>query len=103
VEAVLLMVANLTANKNVEVVVEGLSMIRARGLDLELVHVGRDHHDRLGTAVRRFGSGWACAPAWKGQRRTAGSAYREAFAAVNASLYEGLECRRWKRRPWARR
>jgi glycosyltransferase involved in cell wall biosynthesis len=86
----LLMVANLTANKNVEVVVEGLSMIRAQGLDLELVHVGRDHHDRLGTAVRRFGMDGHVRRLGKVSDERLEVLYREAFAAVNASLYEGF-------------
>lgn len=84
----ILMVANLTANKNVETILTALEMVRHAGHDLKLVHVGRDPDHRLAR--------------WQGDASTPVIAlgkvsdavlaglYRDAVAVVNASLYEGF-------------
>ncbi|MDR6144292.1 glycosyltransferase family 4 protein [Sphingomonas sp. NCPPB 2930] len=84
----ILMVANLTANKNVETILAALQAVRHAGYDLKLVHVGRDPDDRL---ARWRDDGFAPVVALgKVSDAALAGLYRDAVAVVNASLYEGF-------------
>lgn len=86
----ILMVANLTANKNVEAVVKALSDVRQRGVPLRLIHVGADAESRLAAAAVASGVSEGVEGLGKVSDARLAGLYREAFAVVNASLYEGF-------------
>ena len=78
----ILMVANLTANKNVETILRALKIINRRGHELRMVHVGRDPDNRLAESpVVALG---------KVSDEVLSGLYCNALAVVNASLYEGF-------------
>lgn len=85
-----LLVANLTRNKNVEMVVEGLRIVRDAGIPLRLVHIGADPDQRLRAAVATAGLEHAVTALGKVSDAVLVGYYRAAFAVVNASLYEGF-------------
>lgn len=84
----ILMVANLTANKNVETVLKGFDIVRLAGIDLRLVHVGRDPDGRL--SGRGGSSDSSVIALGKVSDAALAGLYRHAVAVVNASLYEGF-------------
>jgi glycosyltransferase involved in cell wall biosynthesis len=82
----ILMVANLTANKNVETVLAALDMVRSAGHDLRLVHVGRDPDKRLSHTSKRAD----VVALGKVSDSVLMGLYQGAVAVVNASFYEGF-------------
>ncbi|WP_322966094.1 glycosyltransferase family 4 protein [Sphingomonas fuzhouensis] len=84
----ILMVANLTANKNVETILAALEAVRHAGYDLRLVHIGRDPDDRL--ARWRDDASAPVVALGKVSDATLAGLYHDAIAVVNASLYEGF-------------
>lgn len=84
----ILMVANLTANKNVETILTALEIVRDAGYDLRLVHVGSDGDNRL--SRWRDNIHGPVAALGKVSDSALAGLYRDAVAVVNASLYEGF-------------
>jgi glycosyltransferase involved in cell wall biosynthesis len=86
----ILMIANLTPNKNVGKVVEALAMLRQRGRSIELIHIGTDLIGELKSATQRY--------AMKDCVRSLGKVSDEelvrvaggCLALVVPSLYEGF-------------
>lgn len=78
----ILMVANLTANKNVETILQALDVVHRRGYELKMVHVGRDPDKRL--------AGYPVSALGKVSDEVLLGLYHNALAVVNASLYEGF-------------
>jgi glycosyltransferase involved in cell wall biosynthesis len=86
----LLVVANLTRNKNIEAVTAALAQLRAQGFEVRLVHVGADPDRRLATAARAEGLEGAVDALGKVSEGRLVGLYRSAFAVVTASTYEGF-------------
>lgn len=84
----ILMVANLTANKNVETILAALELVCQSGRTLRFVHVGRDPDGRL--ARWRDNPTVSVAALGKVSDAILAGLYRDALAVVNASLYEGF-------------
>ena len=85
-----LMVANLTPNKNCETVVAAITEIRARGRDIEFVHVGNDNDGRLRAAVQAVDGDAYVHPVGKVSDAVLRGYYRESLCVVTPSLYEGF-------------
>jgi len=86
----LLLVANLTANKNPEVVLAAAVKYRSRHGGLRIVHVGRDPLGLLAAAMREHDAGeWVTLERGISDERLA-ALYRGALALVIPSLYEGF-------------
>lgn len=89
-EPYILMVANLTANKNPAAAVRAVSILRDRGRPLTLVHVGADRQGLLAAAVEANDAG-----GWTRSLRNLDDAellalYRGALCLVVPSFYEGF-------------
>jgi len=85
-----LMVANLTRNKNPQVIVRALVELRKKGRALKLVHVGKDHLGLLAHAVQEHSAQDLVDSKGKVNDEELVKLYRSCFAAVVASFYEGF-------------
>lgn len=85
-----LMVANLTANKNVAVVVEAVARLRCEGEIIEFVHIGSDHLGLLANSVRAIGATDFIHALGKVSDDELLSRYRSCLCTVVPSLYEGF-------------
>lgn len=85
-----LIVANLTANKNCEAVVAAVAHLRAEGREIDLVHVGRDHLGLLAAAVATHGAEGYVRTLGKVSDETLIGLYRSCLCAVVPSFYEGF-------------
>lgn len=86
----LLMVANLMPNKNVGVVVDAVKQLRARGLELKLIHVGSDPVGQLQEAIAAHNAGDFVESTGKIDNERLVALYQDALSLVVASLYEGF-------------
>lgn len=87
----LLMVANLTANKNCEVVVEAVSAINKRRRDaVRFVHAGSDPYGLLRESVGRNQAEGFVSSLGKVSDSHLSKLYRNCLAVVTPSLYEGF-------------
>jgi len=84
------MVANLTPNKNVSRVVESIALLRDRGIDIELIHIGVDPRGELAAAVKAFAIEDRVCSLGKVDDATLVATVRSSLAVVVASLYEGF-------------
>lgn len=87
---VILMVANLTPNKNCAVVVEAISMLRKKGRDVSFVHAGKDHLGLLQKCIEGNDAGSFVTSLGKVSDEELAQLYRTSLAVVVPSLYEGF-------------
>jgi glycosyltransferase involved in cell wall biosynthesis len=85
-----LMIANLTPNKNVGKVVEALAILRGRGRKVDLVHIGSDHLGELASASARHAAGEWVRSLGKVSDEELIERARGCLALVVPSLYEGF-------------
>ncbi|WP_342361967.1 glycosyltransferase family 1 protein [Terrarubrum flagellatum] len=85
-----LMVGNLSPNKNPSVVIEALALLAARGLRAPLLHIGRDEHDLLRTAVARHPEIASVTSIHGVDDEMLRAAYAHAGFFINSSLHEGF-------------
>ncbi len=85
-----LMVANLTPNKNPEVVVRAVKQLNEQGIKARFIHIGKDHVRLLADAVERHGAQDYVSSLGKVDDATLMAAYAQASAVVVPSLYEGF-------------
>jgi len=86
----ILMVANLTPNKNVRRVLEALEILRAGGRDVELVHIGSDHRGELAQGVAEKGLADRVRSLGKVDDATLVATTQASLCVVVPSLYEGF-------------
>ena len=86
----LLLVANLTPNKNPQIVASALSILNGRNVKVKLTHIGKDHLGLLAKAVRDHGVDAQLISLGKVSDSELRQAYRRATAVVVPSLYEGF-------------
>jgi glycosyltransferase involved in cell wall biosynthesis len=86
----ILMVANMTRNKNPEVVVRALSELRSRGRAIRMVHAGKDHLGLLAQAVEQHDAGDLVQSVGKISDDELIALYRGCLAAAVPSFYEGF-------------
>ncbi len=85
-----LYVGNILPNKNVEALTNAIDLIAQQGLDIRVIHVGRDDRGLLKHAASQMHSGVppiTLGPVSDGQLF---SLYANSLCFVNTSLYEGL-------------
>lgn len=87
---VILMVANLTPNKNCAVVVEAVSLLRKKGRDVSFVHAGKDHLGLLQKSIKENDAGSFVTSLGKVSDEELAQLYRTSLAVVVPSLYEGF-------------
>lgn len=85
-----LMVANLTPNKNCEIVVEAVARLRREGSDIRLVHAGKDNRDLLAASILAHDAGEFVASLGKVTDAQLAELYRTSLCVVVPSLYEGF-------------
>lgn len=85
-----LMVANLTPNKNCAVVVQAMALLRQKGLDISFVHAGKDHVGLLEQSVAEFGAQSFVTSRGKVCDEELVELYQSCLAVVVPSLYEGF-------------
>lgn len=85
-----LMVANLTPNKNVGKVVEALAILRQRGRRVDFIHIGSDHVGELVSAITRHAIQDRVRSLGKVGDDELVSRARGCLALVAPSLYEGF-------------
>lgn len=85
-----LMVANLTPNKNVIRLVEALAILRREGRQIDLVHIGGDHLGELQQAVATFDMESRVRTLGRVDDSTLTAAGRDCLCMVVPSLYEGF-------------
>lgn len=85
-----LMVANLTPNKNPEVVVQAVKQLNDQGIKARFIHIGKDHVRLLADAVDRHGAHDYVSSLGKVDDATLMAAYAQACAVVVPSFYEGF-------------
>jgi glycosyltransferase involved in cell wall biosynthesis len=86
----LLMVANLTPNKNCEAVVKAVATLRAAGRNISFVHAGKDHLGLLARSVEAFGAEAFVKSVGKVSDEELVGLYQRSLAVVVPSLYEGF-------------
>lgn len=86
----ILMIANLTPNKNVSKVVEAIALLRDRGTRVDLVHIGVDMRGELARAVAAHGLHERVRSLGKVDDVTLVATARSSLGVVVASLYEGF-------------
>lgn len=86
----ILMVANLTPNKNCAVVVEAISMLRKKGRDVSFVHAGKDHLGLLQKSIEENEARSFATSRGKVSDEELVQLYRTSLAVVVPSLYEGF-------------
>lgn len=86
----ILMIANLTPNKNVTQVIKALSLLRDEGRAIDFVHIGRDQLGELSEAVALFDVADRVRSLGKVDDETLVGVARESLCVVVASLYEGF-------------
>jgi glycosyltransferase involved in cell wall biosynthesis len=89
-EPFVLMVANLTKNKNPQVVARALAHLRDRGRTVRLVHAGKDHLGLLGGLVTEYNLEDMVEFRGKISDKELVALYRTCLAAVVPSFYEGF-------------
>lgn len=87
---VVLMVANLTPNKNCAVVVEAVSMLRKKGRDVSFVHAGKDHLGLLQKSIEVNDARSFVSSLGKVSDEELAQLYKTSLAVVVPSLYEGF-------------
>lgn len=85
-----LMVANLSGNKNCEVVVEAVSKSRASGRNIRFLHVGKDYLGFLQRSVEAHGAADYVKTLGKVSDSELESLYKECLCVVVPSHYEGF-------------
>lgn len=86
----LLMIANLTPNKNVTRVVEALAELRRRGHDIDFVHIGADLRGELARATAAYGMQEHVRALGKVDDNTLLATAQDCLCVVVPSLYEGF-------------
>lgn len=86
----ILMIANLTPNKNVTRVVEAVALLRDQGNCVELIHIGSDVRGELAAAVETHDLHDRVRSLGKVDDATLIATARSSLCVVVASLYEGF-------------
>ncbi len=86
----MLMIANLTPNKNVTRVVEALALLRHEGRNVDFVHIGVDLRDELAQAIATFGMQNHVRMLGKVDDATLVDTAVNSLCVVVPSLYEGF-------------
>lgn len=89
-EPYVLMVANLTANKNCEVVVDAVAALRAEGRKVRFIHAGKDSLGRLAERIQRRGADGFVESVGKIGDDELIRFYQGALCVVAPSYYEGF-------------
>lgn len=89
-EPYVLMVANLTPNKNCEVVVDAVAALRAEGRKVRFIHAGKDSVGRLAERVRLRGAEGFVESVGKVEDEELIRLYQGALCVAAASFYEGF-------------
>lgn len=87
---VILMVANLTPNKNCAVVVRAIAMVRQKGHDLSFVHAGKDNIGLLQQCIFENDASSYVTSVGKVSDKDLAALYQSCLAVVVPSLYEGF-------------
>lgn len=85
-----LLVANVTANKNPAALIAAMSELRHRLVPLRLMHVGKDNQGLLAEAVRAEGMEATVLQLGKVSDEHLQALYQHALCTVHPSLYEGF-------------
>jgi glycosyltransferase involved in cell wall biosynthesis len=85
-----LVVANTTPNKNCKRIAEAIAVLRDRGREIRLVHIGNDIDGRLRAAAAEVGIDDLLVSLGKVSDATLANAYQHCRATVVASIYEGF-------------
>ncbi len=85
-----LMVANMTPNKNCEIVVAAVKQLNARGRPVTLIHAGQDYLDLLKTAMADRDAAAFVTLRGRVSDEELETLYDSSLAVVVASLYEGF-------------
>lgn len=85
-----LMVANLTANKNVRVVVDAVAKLRSEGFAIDFVHIGSDVLGQLADRVRTLDASGYVHQLGKVSDDELLDRYRHCLCTIVPSLYEGF-------------
>lgn len=89
-QSFVLMVANLTPNKNCGVVVQAIALLRRKGLDVSFVHAGKDHVGLLEQSVAECGAEGFVTSRGKVSDAELVELYQSCLTVVVPSLYEGF-------------
>ncbi len=87
---VVLMVANLTPNKNCAVVVQAIAQLRRKGLDVSFVHAGKDHVGLLKQSVAENNAESFVSSLGKVSDEELAELYQSCLTVIVPSLYEGF-------------
>lgn len=87
---IVLMVANLTPNKNCAVVVQAVALLRQKGLDVSFVHAGKDHVGLLKQSIAENDAGSFVSSLGKVSDEELAGLYQSCLAVIVPSLYEGF-------------
>jgi glycosyltransferase involved in cell wall biosynthesis len=87
---VVLMVANLTPNKNCLVVVQAIALLRKKGVDVSFLHAGKDHVGLLRKSVTDYDAGGFVSSLGKVSDEDLVELYKSCLAVIVPSLYEGF-------------
>lgn len=87
---VVLMVANLTPNKNCAVVVQAVALLRQKGLDVSFVHAGKDHVGLLKQSIVENDASSFVSSLGKVSDGELAELYQSCLAVIVPSLYEGF-------------
>lgn len=89
-EPYILVIANLTPNKNISCVVEALAILRDNGRSVKLIHIGIDLRGELAQAVTEYNLSEQVRSLGKVDDESLKDAARSCLCIVVPSLYEGF-------------
>ncbi|RYE56852.1 MAG: glycosyltransferase family 1 protein [Hyphomicrobiales bacterium] len=85
-----LMVANLTPNKNCEVLVKAVKLLNAKGVAVEFIHAGKDNTGLLEASIERLDASDYVTSLGKVSDEALEGLYRGCLAIALPSFYEGF-------------
>lgn len=85
-----LMIANLTPNKNCQIVVKAVAQLRRKGRDIAFVHAGKDHLGLLSQSVKDNHADAFVSSVGKVSDDDLIQLYQTSLAVIVPSLYEGF-------------
>ena len=87
---VVLMVANLTPNKNCQIVVKAVARLRRNGREISFIHAGKDHLGLLRQSIIDHNANAFVSSAGKVSDDDLVQLYQTSLAVIVPSLYEGF-------------
>lgn len=89
-QPVVLMVANLTPNKNCQIVVKAVARLRRNGREISFIHAGKDHLGLLRQSIIDNNADAFVSSAGKVSDDDLVQLYQTSLAVIVSSLYEGF-------------